>query len=159
MHGALGSGQYSFQYTLSIPQKCSNNTGSNFFNKTDNVIFTISNQPGALHPNGSDFFVGDHPCRGISIPINTDRETGYCSTVDMVNAGPIAHDKCPYNITPADFQSKFAGAGFDPNIPYASQTATTMISSTSSGLGMIATPFPGVVAAGAGLVGLGAALL
>jgi hypothetical protein len=79
--------------------------------------------------------------------------------VDASNAGPIAHDRCPYSYTPADFQGDFESLGFDPNIPFASQTATTMMSSTSSGLGMMATPFSGVVAAGAGLVGLGAALL
>jgi hypothetical protein len=157
-HAPLGPGQYSLQYTLSIP-RCSNATETNFFNKTDSVVFTISNQSGALHPNGSDFFVGNHPCRGISIPIDADGQTGACSIVDASNAGPIAHDRCPYSYTPADFQGDFESLGFDPNIPFASQTATTMMSSTSSGLGMMATPFSGVVAAGAGLVGLGAALL
>jgi hypothetical protein len=158
---ALAPGQYSLEYTLSIPQTCNNGTGTNFFNITDSVVFTMSNQPGALHPNGSDFFVGGHPCRAISVPIDTDRETGDCSMVDVSNAGPVVHDKCPYKYTASDFEEEFKSLHFDPDIPFASQTTatTTMRSSTSSGLGMMATPFPGVVAAGVGLVGLGAALL
>ncbi len=164
-HDTLPPGQYRLSYTLGVQQGCGNITDlSAFYNVTNNLFFTITDQPGAPHPNGSDMFVPGFSCQGVNIPVTLQNDTGTdCLQVDTSNAAAISHDSCPLALTRDELSAELKGYKFNPDIPYASQTALpTQKSSTSTGLAMAATPAPALLAAGvglAGLAGIGAAVL